>query len=402
MSLNQRIDAFRLHLVYTGLTSLAGALIWTGMMVYQVQIVGLTPLQLVLIGTVMEATIFLFEIPTGVVADAFSRRLSCVIGFFLVAAGYFLQLIPTFEMLLFAQLIWGIGWTFTSGAYDAWLVDEIGQERTGQAFLRGGQIGRIAGIVGILAVAIIGTVDLRLPILMGASLWLITAVLMLLFMRETGFKPTPRTERTTFGKMFAIFRDGVRVVRSRPALVRILGVGLFFGLYSEGWDRLWAAHLLITFNLNEGAIPAITLIAGLDMAMMAIGVVAAEIARRRVNLENAHAVSRALMLLGIGMVIGIVGYGIAPSLGVAVIALTVFNTARGLVDPLLRTWTNANIDSDVRATVLSIQSQTDAIGQMAGGPPIGAVGSASLRLAFVVSGAILSPAVWLLRRNQRA
>jgi hypothetical protein len=47
---------------------------------------------------------------------AFSRRLSCVIGFFLVAAGCFLQLIPTFEMLLFAQLIWGIGWHSSSAA----------------------------------------------------------------------------------------------------------------------------------------------------------------------------------------------------------------------------------------------------------------------------------------------
>jgi DHA3 family tetracycline resistance protein-like MFS transporter len=82
--------------------------------------------------------------------------------------------------------------------------------------------------------------------------------------------------------------------------------------------------------------------------------------------------------------------------------LFAFGIARGLVGPLISTWSNQHITSNVRATVLSMQGQTDAIGQMVGGPPIGLVGQWSLRAAFVFSGAVLAPALWLLARANGA
>ena len=81
----RKLDAFRVHLWYSGLGSFGGTLVWTAMMVYQVQVVGLSALQLVLVGTTMEVTAFLFEIPTGIVADVYSRRLSTIIGVFLLS-----------------------------------------------------------------------------------------------------------------------------------------------------------------------------------------------------------------------------------------------------------------------------------------------------------------------------
>ncbi|MDZ4763152.1 MAG: MFS transporter [Chloroflexota bacterium] len=403
MVFKHRIGAYGVHLTGAALMSLASALIWTTMMVYQIQVVGLTPLQLVLLGTTMEVTIFLFEIPTGIVADVFSRRLSCIIGFFGMALAYLIQLIPTFEVLVLANVVWGIGYTFTSGAYDAWVVDELGQERAGLAFLRAGQVGRVTGIGGVIGAATLGSIDLRLPILLGGLIIFANALFLFLFMPEDGFAPTPRADRTTFGKLIDTFRDGARVVRARPMLLRILGVGFFFGLFSEAWDRLWQAHLLLTFDLaNNGRLSPIAVIALLDIVMMGVLTVAAEIMRRHVNLNDGRQVIRALIALTAGMVVGIIGYGLAPSLAAALVAFMVFNIGRGLIDPLLRTWSNANIDSDVRATVLSMQSQTDAIGQAVGGAPLGALGNLSLRLAFVVSGASLSPALWLMRRAGRA
>jgi DHA3 family tetracycline resistance protein-like MFS transporter len=69
---------------------------------------------------------------------------------------------------------------------------------------------------------------------------------------------------------------------------------------------------------------------------------------------------------------------------------------------LFNTWSNQHIESHVRATVLSMQSQIDAIGQTMGGPPLGMVGELSLRAAFVASGLILSPALFILRRVRRS
>src|SRR5215468_2613416 len=132
-------------------SSLCFTLMFIAMTVYRVQIVGMTPLQLVLVGTVLEITCFTFEVPTGVVADTYSRRLSVIVGFSLIGAGYALEgLIPSFAISLLAQVIAGIGYTFISGATEAWITDEIGQEKAGKAFLRSSQVSSLAGIVGIL------------------------------------------------------------------------------------------------------------------------------------------------------------------------------------------------------------------------------------------------------------
>ena len=124
-------------------------LVFTVNLIYQVQVAHLNPLQLVLVGTVLEATAFLFEVPTGIVADVYSRRRSIIIGTFLLGIGLALQgVVPKFGVILLAQVIWGIGYTFTSGATEAWLTDEIGVDRANPLFLRASQMRTIGSIVG--------------------------------------------------------------------------------------------------------------------------------------------------------------------------------------------------------------------------------------------------------------
>ncbi len=395
------MDPYRVHLIQTFLMSFAASMIWTAMTVFRITILGLTPLQLVLVGTTMEATIFLFEVPTGIVADLVSRRLSTIIGYVLLGIAYvFEAVLQTFGATMVGQVIWGVGYTFTSGAYNAWLVDEVGQERAGQAFLRGSQTGRVAGLIGIGASVLLGNMDLRVPIIAGGVLTALVGLFLILCMPENGFKPTPQADRNTWQKMAHTFREGVKVIRRRPAMLNILAVGLFLGLFSEGWDRLWEKHLLDTFNLEAATpITPITFFALLSVLTMPLSLAAAEFVRRRVDMNNARHLTHALFWMVTAMVIGIVGYGLAPSLAVAVAAAILFGQARELIGPLFATWTNQHVDSHVRATVLSMQSQVDAIGQIVGGPPIGAVGQLALRAAFVVSGLILSPAVYLLRRD---
>ena len=109
------------YTVYNRWISAFFALAFTVNMVYFVTTAKLDPLQLVLVGTSLEASIFVFEIPTGIVADTVSRRLSVILGVFLMGIGIFLSgLIPVFTPILIAQVIWGLGYTFASGALDAW------------------------------------------------------------------------------------------------------------------------------------------------------------------------------------------------------------------------------------------------------------------------------------------
>jgi DHA3 family tetracycline resistance protein-like MFS transporter len=121
------LDSYRFYLAARSTYALCWATIVTVNLVFMVEVAKLDPLQMVLVGTVLELSVFLFEIPTGVVADRVSRRLSVVIGHGLMGVGFFvIVLVPEFWMILVSQIIWGLGWTFISGAYSAWLTSEIG------------------------------------------------------------------------------------------------------------------------------------------------------------------------------------------------------------------------------------------------------------------------------------
>lgn len=84
MSNFRRIDSFKMYIMLSFTTQFLFTLIFTVNLLYQLKVVGLNPLQLVLVGTVLELTVFLFEIPTGLVADVKSRKLSIIIGYLLI------------------------------------------------------------------------------------------------------------------------------------------------------------------------------------------------------------------------------------------------------------------------------------------------------------------------------
>jgi DHA3 family tetracycline resistance protein-like MFS transporter len=249
----------------------------------------------------------------------------------------------------------------------------------------------------------LGGLHLALPIIAGAVVVLLTGGGLLLWMPEHGFSPTPAAERTTWQTFGATFLGGLRMIRGQPALRRILAVGVCYGLFSEAWDRLWQMHLLYTIGLPQWlSVQPIVWFSTIAMVEMGLGIAAGEVMRHRLNLHSGTAIGRGLFWMTATMIVGLVVYGVTTSFPVAMLAFFAFTIARGLTEPVYSTWSNMHIDSRVRATVLSMQSQTDALGQIVGGPPLGALGERRLPLAFLASAALLSPALWLLRRAERA
>ena len=191
------------YLLLTGGYTFLFTIVISVNLVYQVQEARLNVLQLVLVGTALEATIFLFEVPTGVVADTFSRKRSILLGLILTGAGLALiGVFPRFETIVLAQLIWGIGFTFISGAQEAWIADEVGVENVGPVYLRSAQVEQLARLVAIpLSIAMAALVQLSLPILVGGALFLPLALLLALTMPERGFKPAPAEERASLSPL---------------------------------------------------------------------------------------------------------------------------------------------------------------------------------------------------------
>jgi DHA3 family tetracycline resistance protein-like MFS transporter len=400
----RRWKAYPVYLTMQGALALFTGAIFTASSIYQVTVAGLSPLQLVLVGTMLELSVFVFEIPTGVVADVYSRRLSIIIGMFLIGLGFLVEgTFPIFWLILLAQVLWGVGYTFTSGATEAWITDEIGEAAAGKAFLRGSQVDQIASLAGIGLGVLLGSLRISLPIQVGGVLIALVGVLLILVMPETGFKPAASEERSSWQNMAHTFRAGIKTVRGRPVLLTILSIGLIYGLYSEGYDRLWTKQILdqFTFPLADRFQPVFWF--GLIRAVgMLLSVGAAEVAQRKVQTERHLAVARASWAISAVLVASLLVFALAKTLLVAVIAVWLISMSRNVIGPLYTAWVNQRLDSRVRATVISMSSQVDAIGQVAGGPVVGLIGSwLSVQAALVASALTLSPVLLLYRRAMR-
>ena len=395
--------AYTVYLILTGAVELIFWTIFTADGVYQVSSARLNPLQLVLVGTVLEITCFLFEVPTGVVADTYSRKLSIVVGTVLIGLGFVLEgSFPRFDLILLAQVVWGIGATFTSGATEAWITDEIGEENAGRAFLRGSQVGQVCTLVGIVAGMALANVRLNLPIVLGGGLFIGLGLVLWLIMPEDGFKPTPVQARHSWQHMGRTFRGGLAMLRVRPALITILAIGSIYGAFSEGLDRLWTPHLL-AFDLPklDGFQPVVWF--GLVRAAgMLLALVATEVARRRVDTNSHAVVARVLAVNNLLLAACVLIFGLAGHWGVAFVGFMSTMPLRWVRGPLYTAWVNQRLDPQVRATVISMSAQADALGQMVGGPILGAIAMrASLNVALVAAGLALLPALLLYVRTGR-
>jgi len=368
---------------------------------YEATVAGLTPVQLILVGTTLEISAFVFEVPTGIVADVYSRRLSIIIGYITMGIGFLLEgFFPFLGTILLAQVIWGLGYTFTSGATQAWITDEIGEDEANKLFLRATQAGLFASLIGMGLASFVGANNTALPIQVGSMGVVLIGLILMIIMPETGFHPTPKEDRNTWQHMWHTFKLGVDAVRSKPRLINIVFIGLFYGIYSEGFDRLWVKHLLDNFNLpvlfgnNQVAFFAALRVAGTIFTILAVRFV-----EKRVDSSSPLAIGRAMLLVTAIISFALFGFALSPLLFLSLGLYLIIHVLRNVQIPLQTAWVNQKLDSQVRATVHSMFGQVDAIGQVMGGPIVAVIASLGSAVAsLVTSSLLLTPALFFIRR----
>jgi DHA3 family tetracycline resistance protein-like MFS transporter len=393
--------ALRIYLANAALGAMFFWMVFTAGDIYRYTVAGLSALQLVLVGTTLELAVFLFESPTGVVADIYGRRRSVIIGTLLLGCGFIIEgSLPSFAPILLAQVVWGIGFTFTSGALQAWITDEVGEQAAGNAFLREAQFDKYGALAGIAAGSLLGSLRLNLPILLGGVLFIIWGLVLLRVMPETGFHPAPRAGRKPFAHMVDTFRTGFSTIRFRPGLRGLVLVSFIFGLYSEGYDRLWRAHMLDSFSYPWFE-PVVWLGLLTGTAMLLAAVVNAW-AARRLDTSSVPALGKALFWVVLGMVLSLLVFAVSNSLPLAFVANLAFRVLRTTSFPIHTAWVNRGLESSTRATVLSMSSQVDALGQIASGPAVGYVAQrTALRFGLYAAFALLAPVLAVLARLRR-
>ena len=396
-----RQNAATAYAIYVAGDGFLFRMIFTVYSIFVVLTLGFTPFQLVLLGTILEGTYLLCEVPTGVVADTVSRRLSVVIG--LVGSGLsflVLGLSHSFLVVALTQVMWGFFASFQSGADVAWLTDELGEEAARPHYLRGSQIGNAAALAGIVVGIALATINYRLPIILASLGVIVFGLAMLFVMPEEGFEKKERAEgeRIHTG-MVNTFKNGVRQVRAQHVLVLILGVAALHGASTEGFDRLADFHLLKDIGLPAiGNLDRIVWFGVIDGVALILGIVALAMFKRRSHLNGHAHVARILRVIDLVLIAAVVVFGLAGVFWLALLAMWIVAAIRNVREPIFDAWVNQGLDPSTRATINSMGAQSDAIGQAAGGPALGLIGNASVPAALVVSGFLRLPALLLYAR----
>ena len=288
-------------------------------------------------------------------------------------------------------MLWGVGYTFTSGAQQAWLSDEIGGQGVGRIFLRGSQVARAGALIGIAAGVVLATISLSLPLIIAGVLMIGVAFFVALTMPEAGFRRTPGEERESRRAMRETFVGGVQAIRLRPMLAVVVAITVIYGAASEPIDRLWPIHLLTNFEFpTVGGLETVIWFGIIGAASLIMGMAVTEVIRRRFDVDEPRTAIRLLAVMNVVHVVAVGVFALAGSFALAVSMLLVSRVIRGLTDPVLDAWTNRYVDSKVRATVFSMRGQGDAVGQIAFGPTMGALATlATIRSALMGVAALL-------------
>lgn len=377
---------------WAGLFGVAIQGFWLLTSIYIVVEVGLSPSQLLLLGVALEVSILVAEVPTGVVADTISRKWSMVIAMLIMGAAFIgAGLSASFVPLVAANVAWGIGWTFASGADVAWINDELQHRGADRASIervlttkarwqqRGGAAGLVVfGLLGQvigLSTAMVGAGVLML----GLAVWIGA------LFSELGFN---RTERQRFGASIEILRSGMSVVRGDQVIVRLLLITLVFNLGAEAMDRLTETRIL-DLGLPGRASPVVFftvlgivgLLAGAGLLRLVEARIATDDGPRQLyaGMSLLAALGAVLVTVAPGALVGAAGVFLARGLAWSVLPVA------GSI------WINRVTTGETRATVQSILGQATSAGQILGGLMLGIVAAAAgLTAALALSAALFA------------
>ncbi len=394
------------YFVIAGLYTLSAALIW-GVNTLFLLDAGLDIFGVFVANAAFTGGMVLFEIPTGVLADTVGRRASFLLSvatLVLTTVGYLAVARLGGGLLPFAavSVVMGLGFTFYSGAVEAWLVDAL--QSTGYAggldpvFARGSMVSGAAMLAGTLGGGVLGDIDLALPYVVRTLMLAGVFVVAWFAMRDLGFTPRALRLATVPAEMKTVARASLRFGwRERPVRLLMLVSLLQYGFLAWAWYA-WQPYFLELLGRDA------VWVAGAVAALLALAMIAGNALADRFS---QFCGKRTTLLLWAAAVqtTAAVGVGLAGSFGVAVALFLVVALAMGTAGPVKQAYLHGSIPSEQRASVTSFDSMFANAGGVASQAGLGYLSRArSIGEAYVVGGlaTILAvPLLFALRRLAR-
>jgi MFS family permease len=393
----------RIYLLLTLLSTLAASFIW-GINTLFLLDAGLNNVQAFAANAFFTAGMVIFEVPTGVVADTWGRRISYLLGAATLLLSTLLYLAmwqaqaPLWGWAI-ASILIGLGFTFFSGATEAWLVDALAasgfKESLESVLAKGQVVGGAAMLTGSVAGGFIAQVtSLGVPYIIRSVLLALTLVTAFLWMKDLGF--TPDRTKGPLVKIREVLRQSLDSGWRNPP-VRWLMLAAF----CAGGVDIFAFYALQPYLLELYGDPGAFGIAGLAAAIVAgtemvAGLIVPRL--RRLFARRTHALL-VTSLIGTGC-LALIGW--TSTFWVAIVLLVIWGLTFSIGMPIRQAYINGIIPSEQRATVLSFDSMMSSAGGVVAQPALGRVADVwGYSSAYVVSAAIQLTAVPFLALARR-
>jgi len=393
----------RVYLVLLLLHTLAASFIW-GINTLFLLDAGLTNAQAFAANAFFTAGLVLFEVPTGVVADMRGRRLSYLLGTLTLAVSTLLYLVmwrisaPFWAWAVSSALL-GLGFTFFSGAVQAWLVDALKAHGYDGAldpvFARGEIVEGVAMLGGsVLGGYVAQATNLGVPYVLRAAALALSFVTAFLLMRDVGF--TPKRDGGALNQARMILRGAIKYgIANRPVRWVMIASAFTDGVSIYGF------YAMQPYLLELYGDPKAYGIAGLSAAVVGGAQIAGGLLVARVS----HMVSRRTTLLLAAVLasgVTLVLIGLVPRFPAAVALLVVWGLLFATVSPVRQAYLNDLIPSEQRATGLSFDSLMGSAGGVVAQPILGKTADMwGYPASYLVGAAfqlMAAPFIWLVRR----
>jgi MFS family permease len=391
------------YFTLAGLYTLSAALIW-GVNTLFLLDAGLSFFEVFVANAAFSAGMVIFEVPTGVVADTLGRRVSFLLSVSVLGVTTLLyvalaQLGAGVVPFALVSVGMGLGFTFYSGAMEAWLVDALAV--TGydglldRVFARGQQVTGTAMLVGTIGGGLLGQIDLALPYILRGLLLFAVFVVAYVVMHDLGFVPRRVTAAELPGEIARNARSGVEFGWRQRGL-RLLMLAAVVQSTFVMW-AFYAAQPYLLDLLDSDAI----WVSGFVAAGIALATIAGN---QLVTFASRYCGRRTTLLLGAGAALSVSGVvmGMTSSFWVGLAGVLLLSVTLGVTGPVRSAYLHQVVPTEQRATVVSFDSMLSNAGSIGGQVGLGALGEArSVASAFVVGGLATAAALPLLGRLRR-
>ena len=360
------------YFIISSLYTLSASFIW-GINTLFLLDSGLNIFEVFIANAVFTASMTLFEIPTGVFADTKGRRFSFLVStlvLFLGTCGYLSVSLFEGGVLAFSffSIILGLGFTFYSGAVEAWVVDELHEAGfkgpLDNIFSKGATVSGITMIIGTIAGGGMGYLDLRLPFAARALALIILFIFALFFMKEKGFTPLGNKE-TFITHLKRITTNSIEQGWNKKTLRFFMLISFFQSAFMM-WGFYASQPYLLDFIGSREAV----WISGLVAASIAL----AQIGGNSLVIPLIRKIKKRTTILLISASTAVVltaGIGLAGNFITALVCLLLFMATQGLFMPIKQSYMHQLIPKEQRATVISFDSLIGNGGGIIGQPSLG-------------------------------